>query len=150
MEGSSERRSDAVCALCNKSDYSDSCHFGKFVAVANWAETIPSVSIDEIAEKAAVKESQESALNAALTKQRAGAEALLQARAEDKDLTAVLTEKKTQVIDGETAYKALEGELLSRRSEVKFHEKVQGKLTELLERQSPADSEVAMGEEAQE
>eukprot|EP00746_Dinoflagellata_sp_MGD_P160622 gnl/MRDRNA2_/MRDRNA2_87470_c0_seq1.p1 gnl/MRDRNA2_/MRDRNA2_87470_c0~~gnl/MRDRNA2_/MRDRNA2_87470_c0_seq1.p1 ORF type:complete len:389 (-),score=142.41 gnl/MRDRNA2_/MRDRNA2_87470_c0_seq1:268-1341(-) len=113
----------------------------------------------QVAQKAAVKETHESALTAALTKQRAGAEALLQARGEHKDLTAVLAEKKTQVMDGQTAYKALEAELLSRTSEVEFHEKVQGKLTELLERQSPAeipaeappaDAEVATGEKAQE
>jgi hypothetical protein len=89
-----------------------------------------------VAEKTAMKETHETALNAALAKQRAGAEALLQARAEHKDLSAILAEKKTQALDGQMALKAVEAELSQRASEVELHHEVEGKLTELLERES--------------
>jgi len=105
-----------------------------------------------LAQKAAMKETHESELAAALTKQRAGAEAMLQARAEHKDLEAILAEKKSENVDGEKAYKSLEAELRQRTGEVDFHQKVQGKLTELLERESEKDAEpsaeVPTGEEA--
>lgn len=103
-----------------------------------------------VAQKAGVKEIQDAALTAALTKQRAGAEALLQARAEHKDLRAVLTEKNAQVTDGQTACKSLEAELFQRTSELECHQEIQRKLIELLERQGDAGPEVATGEEIQE
>lgn len=103
-----------------------------------------------IAQKTGVKGTQESALTAALTKQRAGAEALLKARAEHKDLTATLAEKNTQVMEGQTVSKALEAELSQRTSEGERHQEIQGTLTELLERQNDADQQVAIAEEAQE
>jgi len=93
-----------------------------------------------LAEKTAVKETQEAALTAALAKQRAGAEALLQTRAEHKELAAVLADKKQHVKTGQIEYKGVEAEHFQRTKEVDFHAEVSSKLIELLERQTPEDA----------
>lgn len=101
-----------------------------------------------LAEKAAKKETQDSALAVAVQKQREGAEALLQTRAEHKELASVLVEKNQNVIDGQTEHKALEAELFERKHAVDLHQVIQSKLTELLERESAVDMEAATEEVA--
>jgi hypothetical protein len=90
-------------------------------------------------EKAAIKETRESALATAQQKQRAGAEALLQTRAEHKEFISVLAEKNQKVIDGQFENKAMEAELFQRSHAVEVHQKIRSTLTELLERQTPAE-----------
>lgn len=100
-----------------------------------------------IEEKAAAKEARESVLTAALQKQKAGAEALLQTRAEHKEFISVLAEKKANVIDGQTEYKALEAELFQRTQAMEVHQMTQSNLTELLERETPVEPVVEVAVE---
>lgn len=87
-----------------------------------------------LSEKEALKTTNESAFTVAENKKRTGAEALLQTRAEQKELDSTLAEKKQKVTEGEIEHKALEAEHSQKTSELNFHEGVQGKLIELLER----------------
>lgn len=100
--------------------------------------------------KKAEKEAAESAHGAAKAQQRASAEALLALKAEQKQLIAELSEKKTAVIEKEFAVQAVSADHGERKVGLEAHQRTMSDLTDLLERCTPVPEpapEVVMEEE---
>jgi len=100
--------------------------------------------------KKAEKEAAESAHGAAKAQQRASAEALLALKAEQKQLIAELSEKKTAVIEQEFAVQAVSADHGERKVGLEAHQRTMSDLTDLLERCTPVPEpapEVVMEEE---
>merc|ERR1711937_1058894 len=103
-----------------------------------------------MAAKKAEKEAAESAHATAKAQQRASTEALLKLKAEQKQLIAELSEKKTAVIEQEFAVQAISADHGERKVGLEAHQRTMSDLTDLLERCTPVPEpapEVVMEEE---
>merc|ERR1712118_27903 len=98
-------------------------------------------------EKNTAKDAIDEAFTAAKTQQKKEVEALLELRAEQKQLSSELSEKQQAVIEQEFAMKAVDGEFQEEKVALESHQRIVSDLTELLERTVPIP-EVAVEEEA--
>jgi len=105
-------------------------------------------NVAKISEKNTLKQSADGALIAAKAQQRLSTEALLELKAQQKQLSSELSEKQQTVVDHELTVKAMEVDFQEQKAALESHKEIlRGVLTELLERTTPIP-EVVVEEQA--
>lgn len=105
-------------------------------------------NVAKIAEKNTLKQSADGALMSAKAQQRLSTEALLELKAQQKQLSSEVSEKQQTVVDQELTVKAMEVDFQGEKAALESHQEIlRSVLTELLERTTPIP-EVVVEEQA--
>jgi len=105
-------------------------------------------NVAKIAEKKTLKDAADGAVVAAKAQQRSSTEALLELKAQQKQLSFDLSEKEQAVVDQALKMKAVDGDFQEEKAGLESHQRISSDLTELLERTTPVVPEVVVEEKA--
>jgi len=105
-------------------------------------------NVAKIAEKKTLRDAADGAVVAAKAQQRSSTEALLEFKAQQKQLSFDLSEKEQAVVDQALKMKAVDGDFQEEKAGLESHQRISSDLTELLERTTPVVPEVVVEEKA--